>query len=100
MNTSPYCLPGTGWWYNSSMNEKLNQHVHEALEANNGCVVGTDFVLMSLDVCRNTMGVGSDEELRESLAAIQRSWNEAGLGKARPFSEAMEDIRKQHGLPG
>ena len=73
-------------------NPDLTKELQQALAANHGCVQGKDYILMSMDVFRNTMGVGSGEALAESLKAIQRGRADVEAGRTRPFREVLAEL--------
>ena len=88
-------------WYNASMTPKDPTDITKALAARHGGPIemqieGKDVVFMTMDVYREMMGVGSDEELQESLAAIDRGLEAAKEGRTRPFREALDDLGRKY----
>ena len=81
------------------MNPELTNEQQQALVENQGFVQGQSYVLMSIDMFRNTMGVGSDEELASSIAALQKSMAEARDGKTRLFTDALDDLGLKYEVP-
>jgi len=81
-------------------NPDLTKELQQALNANHGCVQGKGYVLMSSDVFRNTMGVGSDEALAASLKAIQRGHADIESGRTRPFREVLTELGNDDGVHG
>lgn len=59
-------------------------------------IQGTNVVAMSIDVYRDMMGVGTEQELQESLAAIQRGWQAVQEGRTRPFRDALDDLGRKY----
>ena len=59
-------------------------------------IQGTNVVAMSVDVYRDLVGVGTDQEFRESLAAIECGWQAVQEGKTRPFRDALDDLGRKH----
>jgi hypothetical protein len=59
-------------------------------------IQGTNVVAMSVDVYRDMMGVGTEQELQESLAAIGRGWQAVQQGNSRPFRDALDDLGRKH----
>ena len=73
-------------------NPDLTKELQQALDANRGYVQGKGYILMSIDVFRNTMGVGSDEALAASLKAIQQGHADVEAGRTRPFREFLAEL--------
>lgn len=73
-------------------NADLTSEQQKALDANHGCVQGKGYILMSIDVFRNTMGVGSDEALAKSLKAIEQGHADVEAGRTRPFREVLAEL--------
>jgi hypothetical protein len=78
---------------------ELTSEQQQALVANSGCVQGKDYVLMSLDVFRNTMGVGSDEELAASLKALQQGHADVEAGRTRPYRDVLNELGADDAVP-
>ncbi len=57
---------------------------------------GTNVVAMSTDVFREMMGIGTEEEMAASVAALQKSMAEARGGKTRPLTDALDDLGRRH----
>jgi len=60
---------------------------------------GTNVVAMSVDVYRDMMGVGTEQELQESLAAIRRGWQAVQGGRTRLFRDALDDLGRKYEAP-
>jgi len=58
------------------------------------------YIVMSDAAYREAMGVGSAEELRDSLAAIEQGLADAAAGRTRPFREVLSELRRGDALPG
>ena len=50
------------------------------------------YVLMSHEVFREMMGVGSDEEMAASLQAIEEGLADVAAGRSRPFREVLAEL--------
>jgi len=74
------------------MNPDLTQEQEQALNENHGFVQGSSYVLMSIDVFRQTMGVGSDDELAASLKAIEQGLADVEAGRTRPYREVLAEL--------
>jgi hypothetical protein len=63
------------------MTPKLTEEQRRAVDTHEGCVEVEDSqrkcVLMSIEVFRDVMGVGTDREFAESVAAIRRGYEQA-----------------------
>ncbi len=89
------CIDHFGIVYNPDMEHlPLTDQQKQALAANHGCVQGDDFILMSIDVFRETMGVGTEEALAESLKAIEEGHADVEAGRTRPYLDVLADLGK------
>ena len=82
---------------------KLPPDMQAALERQNGGPVhvegtATTYVLMSMDVYRELMGVGPDDEFEASVRAVRRGYEAVQQGKTRSFEEFLDDFRQRHEL--
>lgn len=85
------------------MNPALTSEQLSALERENGGPVrvdapGSAYVLMSLDTYRSIMGIGSDEEFAESVAALRAAMDDVRAGRTRPYQEALQELAARHGI--
>lgn len=78
------------------MTPKLSNEIQQALEQNHGVAEtegnGAQFVVMSMVVYRDMLGIGSEEELAASLAAIDRGMADVKAGRTRPFRDVMAEL--------
>jgi hypothetical protein len=81
-------------------NPDLGNELQQALDASHGCVQGKGYILMSNDVYRATMGVGSDESLAESLNAIEQGHADVVAGRTRPFRDVLAELGNDDAVPG
>jgi hypothetical protein len=79
---------------------ELIQAQQQALAEHDGFVQAPSYVLMSMDVFRNTMGVTTDEELRASLRDIHEAMADLAAGRAIPLAEAKRRLEDKHGVSG
>jgi hypothetical protein len=77
---------------------ELTIQQEEALASNHGFVHGPSYVLMSIDVYREIMGVGSDAELAESLAAIDEGMADIHAGRTLSLEEAVRRLNEKYGV--
>jgi len=75
---------------NDELDQALQQH-HGFLQAE-GCS-GKVYVL-STEVYREMMGVGTDEELAKSLKAIKEGLADIDAGRTRPFRDVLDELGK------
>jgi len=54
-------------------------------------------VVMSMAVFRDMMGVGSDEDLARSVAALQISLAQAAAGETMSLDEAADKLAQKYG---
>jgi hypothetical protein len=73
----------------------VDEH-HGFLEVEGG---GTAYVVMSMQVYREMMGVGSDAEYRASLDAIREGLEDVEGGRTRSIEDFFQDLDRKHGLP-
>ena len=55
---------------------------------------GDTYVVMSDAAYREALGIGSDEELRDSLKAIEQGLADAAAGRTRPFRDVISELRR------
>lgn len=78
------------------MKPELTEQQRQMLDENDGVFLGNSFVIMSLDMYRETMGVRSDEELALSVAALKKSMEEARSGDTRLLKDALDDLSHKY----
>ena len=75
---------------------QLTEEQRQAVEAHHGFVevagAPENYVLMSMQVFREMMGVGTDEELSESLQAIAEGLADIEAGRTRPFRDVLNEL--------
>ncbi len=76
----------------------LTQEQRQALDHNLGFIRGSSYVLMSIDVFRNTMGIDSDEELAASLQAINEAMGDLNAGNTIPLADAKQRLDTKYGV--
>ncbi len=74
------------------MKPELTHDQKQALNQGHGFVSGPSYVLMTTDMYREMMGVGSDEEMNASLQAIQRGLADVDAGRTRPYQDVLADL--------
>lgn len=76
------------------MRPKLTKEQRQAIDTHEGCVEVEDSqgkcVLMSIEVFREVMGVGTDREFQESVAALQRGHEQLQKRQTRPVKDALD----------
>ena len=74
------------------MKPELTHNQKQALDQGHGFVTGPSYVLMTIELYREMMGVGSDEEMNASLQAIQRGLADVEAGRTRPYQDVLVDL--------
>ncbi len=80
------------------MNPELTKEQQQALEQNHGFVQGPSYVLMSIDMFRNTMGVESDDEMAASLKAIEEGLADVDAGHTKPMDQVFRELDDKYGV--
>lgn len=75
--------------------QAVDQH-HGFLEVEGG---GTVYVLMSMQVFREMMGVGTEAEYQTSIEAIREGLADVDAGRTRPINDFFQDLDRKHGIP-
>ena len=76
----------------------LTQEQEQALQEKHGFVKGSSYVLMSMDVFREMMGVGTDAELAASLKAIEEGIADVEAGRTVPAEQVFRDLDQKYGI--
>ncbi|HUE71979.1 MAG TPA: hypothetical protein VMP01_13920 [Pirellulaceae bacterium] len=78
------------------MNTQLSPAIEQLVADHNGIVhvAGqyTGYVVMSDQAYREMLGIGTDDELKDSLAAIEQGLADADGGRTRPFREVLNEL--------
>lgn len=78
---------------------RLTEEQRRALDQSHGLLEveedGRKHVLMSMEVYRDIMGVGTDAELSASLEAIQEGLADIDAGRTRPFRDALAELENE-----
>ncbi len=81
------------------MTPKLSDDQRHALQSTTGKLVEVEddqtrqtYVLMSIDLFREMMGVGSDEDMAASLQAIAEGVADVDAGRTRPFRDVLAEL--------
>lgn len=86
------------------MSPRLTSEIEQAVEQNHGCtqVDGerTSYIVMSVDVFREMMGVGSDEDLSASLKAVEEGLADIDAARTRPFRDVLAELGRTHAIHG
>ena len=53
---------------------------------------------MSIETFRDVMGVGTDEELQASLAAVEQGLADVEAGRTRPMDAFFQEFDARHGI--
>lgn len=81
------------------MTPKLSDDQRHALQSTTGKLVEVQddqtrqtYVLMSIELFREMMGVGSDEDLAASLQAVEEGLADVEAGRTRPFRDVLAEL--------
>ncbi len=78
------------------MTPKLSNDLQQAVQQNHGFTEaeadGAKFVVMSMEFYRDMMGIGTDEQLAASLAAVDRGIEDVKAGRTRPFRDVIAEL--------
>jgi len=78
------------------MTPKLSNDLQQAVKQNHGFTEaeadGAKFVVMSMEFYRDMMGIGTDEQLAASLAAVDRGIEDVKAGRTRPFRDVIAEL--------
>jgi hypothetical protein len=81
------------------MTPKLTEEQRQAIDTHKGCVEVEDAqgkcVLMSIEVFRDVMGVGTDRDFGESIAALRRRYERLQTGHTDGELEAFLDLAEE-----
>lgn len=76
---------------------KLSPDIEQLVAENHGMArldgQQASYVVMSDQTYRELLGIGTDDELRESIAAIEQGLADAEAGRTRPFREVIAELR-------
>ncbi len=78
------------------MKSELNDALQDELQQGQGFIQGPSYVVMSIDIFRDMMGVGTDEEMAASVVALKRSMEEARAGETRLMTDALDDLGRKY----
>ena len=83
---------------------QLTEELRQAVDAHRGFLEidagDSTYVVMSMNVFREMMGVGSDDEYQTSLKAIEEGWADVQAGRSRPLDEFLREFDRKHEIPG
>ena len=76
----------------------LTTEQQQALQQNDGFVRGSSYILMTVDMYREMMGVGSDDEIQKSLAAIEEGLQDVEAGRTHSTDAVFQELDDQYGI--
>ncbi len=84
-----------------SSDRRLSNDIEQAVLEHRGClrVKGdqTSYIVMSMEAFRDMMGVGTDEELKASLEAIEQGLADVNAGRTRSMDAFFTEFDARHG---
>ena len=82
---------------------QLTEELRQAVESHCGFLQGdagnTTHAVMSMNVFREMMGVGTDDEYQAPLIAIEEGWADVQAGRSRPLDEFLLAFDHKHEIP-
>ena len=86
------------------MKPQLTEQQRQAIDQHRGFIEvesgGDTYVLMSMPMYRDMMGVGSETEYQESLNAIREGIADVEAGRTRPVADFFSEFDRKHGMQG
>ena len=83
---------------------QLTEELRQAVDSHRGFLEidagDSTYVVMSMNVFREMMGVGSDDEYQASLRAIADGWVDVQAARSRPLDEFLREFDRKHEIPG
>ena len=84
------------------MGNRISPDLDQALNDHHGFVeaegAGGKVIVMSAEVYREMMGIGSEEELASSLRAIEQALADREAGRGIPLEEAQQRLDQKYGI--
>ena len=84
------------------MAPKLTNEQELAVQQSHGCLQvqgdGNSYIVMSMQLFREMMGVGSDDEYQASLQAVQEGIVDIEAGRTRPVGQFFDEFDRKHGI--
>ena len=86
------------------MKPELTDQQRQAVDEHHGFIEvesgDSTYVLMSMQVYRDMMGVGSDAEYEASLKAVGEGLADVEAGRTRPVEDFFREFDRKHGIQG
>ena len=76
----------------------LTTEQQQALKQSHGFVQGASYVLMTVDLYREMMGVGSEDEMQKSVAAIEEGLQDVEAGRTRSMDAVFQELDDKYGV--
>lgn len=79
------------------MTLKLTDELCDAVDSENGGPMevagsGKNYVVMTADMYRELIGIGTDDEFHSSVAAVTRGMQEVQAGRTRPLRDVLDGL--------
>lgn len=86
------------------MTPKLTEDQLRALSESQGFLKiegdGDTYIVMTMQIYRDMMGVGTDEEFQASLRAVEEGLADVEAGRTKPMAQVFEDLDQKYGVHG
>jgi len=84
------------------MSPKITKELDQALHQHHGLVeaegVDGKVVVMTMQVYRELMGVGTDDELASSVQAIEAGFKDIDAGRTKPMDKVFRELDQKYDL--
>jgi predicted transcriptional regulator len=84
------------------MTPKLTDELDRALDEHHGFLKAEGrrgkVIVMSMPLFREMMGVGSDEQLAESMMAVEEGLADVAAGRTEPMDQVFRELDEKYGV--
>lgn len=84
------------------MTPRITEELNDALHTQHGFVEaeGTDgkVVVMTMQVYRDMMGVGSESDFAESVRAVKEGLADIDAGRTMPMNQVFNELDEKYGI--
>lgn len=84
------------------MTPKLTDELDQALDEHHGFLKAEGrqgkVIVMSMPLFREMMGIGSDEQLAESVMAIEEGLADVAAGRTVPLDQVFRELDEKYGV--
>ena len=77
---------------------ELSTAQQQALQQGRGFVYGESYVLMTAELYRRMMGVGTDSEMRQSVEAVEAGLRDVEAGRTHEMESVFRELDETYGV--